>query len=300
MPRPAMKRIKVAMIGWIRKRVISQPLKMPRMPVMTTGTTKAKAMASQSGRPGTMLPRKIKGASAPEMAMSEPTERSMPPVAITSVMPTPTMTVVQTWVRFTLSVCQLRKFGVTAALNRTSASRASGGPWRSRNVCRSSRRTGFVGTMAASRISITRSTAPDLIRETGAVRHRGHHRILTHILANQFGDGDAVAEHEDVACRLHQLFDLRRDHENAQPIVGEFMHKAENLGLGADVDAAGRLIQDQKLWIHAEPARQQDLLLVSSGKLANGLLRRAAAGAQPRDKVDGDGLAAGFIDDPAP
>ena len=41
----------------------------------------------------------------------------MPPVAITSVMPTETMTIVATWVRFTLRVCQLAKFGVTAKLN---------------------------------------------------------------------------------------------------------------------------------------------------------------------------------------
>ena len=37
---------------------------------------------------GTAVPRKISGASAPAIAISEPTDRSMPPVAITSVMPT--------------------------------------------------------------------------------------------------------------------------------------------------------------------------------------------------------------------
>ena len=45
----------------------------------------------------------------------------MPPVAMTSVMPTETMTIVATWVRFTFSVCQLAKFGVTAKLNASSA-----------------------------------------------------------------------------------------------------------------------------------------------------------------------------------
>ena len=65
---------------------------------------------------GTSLPRKIIGASAPAIAISEPTDRSMPPVAITSVMPTPTMTMVQTWVRLTFSVCSVTKFGVKAML----------------------------------------------------------------------------------------------------------------------------------------------------------------------------------------
>ena len=75
-----------------------------------------------------MVPRKIIGASAPAIAISEPTDRSMPPVAITSVMPMATMTMVATWVRLTLSVCQDRKFGVTARLKRISARKATSVP----------------------------------------------------------------------------------------------------------------------------------------------------------------------------
>ena len=64
------------------------------------------------------------GDMAPAMAISEPTDRSMPPVAITSVMPTPTMTMVQTCVRFTASVCAVAKLGVTARLKAISRMRA--------------------------------------------------------------------------------------------------------------------------------------------------------------------------------
>ena len=67
--------------------------------------------------------RKISGASAPDIAISEPTERSMPPVAMTRVMPTETMTIVATWVRFTFSVCRLQKCGVHTKLNSSSAIR---------------------------------------------------------------------------------------------------------------------------------------------------------------------------------
>jgi hypothetical protein len=59
---------------------------------------------------------KISGASAPAIAISAPTERSIPPVAITSVMPMATMTMVATWVRLTLTVNGLRKFGVKRTL----------------------------------------------------------------------------------------------------------------------------------------------------------------------------------------
>ena len=44
----------------------------------------------------------------------------MPPVAMTSVMPTETITIVATWVRLTFSVCQVAKFGVTAKLKASS------------------------------------------------------------------------------------------------------------------------------------------------------------------------------------
>ena len=119
MPRPAMNITSVPTIGWTWKRVMNQPLNPPSNPATATGTTKAR----MSPRAGWATPnglRKMSGASAPAIAISEPTERSMPPVAITSVMPTETMTMVATWVRLTLSVWRLAKCGVTAKLKASS------------------------------------------------------------------------------------------------------------------------------------------------------------------------------------
>ena len=70
-----------------------------------------------------MIP-KIIGASAPAIAISEPTERSIPPVAITIVMPTATMTMVATWVRLTLRVWRVRKLRVKKMLNTMSSASA--------------------------------------------------------------------------------------------------------------------------------------------------------------------------------
>ena len=98
---------------------MNQPLNAPNRPATPTETTKARAFPiSGCERPNEL--RKMIGASAPEIAISEPTERSMPPVAMTSVMPTETMTMVATWVRFTFSVCQLAKCGVATKLNASS------------------------------------------------------------------------------------------------------------------------------------------------------------------------------------
>ena len=92
------------------------PLNQPNSAATITGMMKARPTANAGLAIGTSLPMKIIGASAPAIAISDPTERSMPPVAITSVMPTATMTIVATCVRLTFSVCQDRKFGVTMTL----------------------------------------------------------------------------------------------------------------------------------------------------------------------------------------
>ena len=58
------------------------------------------------------------------MAISEPTERSIPPVAMTNVMPTATMTIVATCVMLALNTPAVRKFGVKTMLKMTRAASA--------------------------------------------------------------------------------------------------------------------------------------------------------------------------------
>ena len=186
--------------------------------------------------------RKMSGASAPEIAISEPTERSMPPVAMTSVMPTETMTIVATWVRLTFSVCQageMRRDGEVedeqhderrqrgVAAQRTPRRRAA----RSLPARRSARQP-----LAASR------------SPTGVVvRHRRHDRRRARLGVRQIGDRAAVAQHEDAVGAFDDLLELGGDHQHAEALVGELADQRLDLGLGADVDAAGRLVEDQQL-----------------------------------------------------
>ena len=50
-----------------------------------------------------------------------------------------------------------------------------------------------------------------------------------------------------------------------------------HLDLGADVDAARRLVDDQHLGPQRQPARQHHLLLVAAGEIADELVRRGHA-----------------------
>src|SRR4051812_34164325 len=221
MPRPAMKSTSVAMIGWIRKRVTSQPLNQPSSPATRTGTTKARAMPMTGWGRGISLPRKIIGASAPAMAMSAPTDRSIPPVAMTRVIPTPTITMVQTWVRLTLNVCQVAKLGVMARLIRIKSVRAIQAPWRVSSVLKSTR-----GALRAGGRVVAVSAMSGFPGTLMPMSHGGHDTPLVQRLARQFRSRVAVAENEDAACRLHHLFQFRGNHQHAETLTGQFPDQA--------------------------------------------------------------------------
>ena len=58
-----------------------------------------------------------------------------------------------------------------------------------------------------------------------------------------------------------------------------------DLGLGADVDAPRRLIEDQELGIVGEPFAEHDLLLIAAGKPACDLVDRTCLDAETRDAL---------------
>ena len=79
MPRPATMRMRVATIGWSSRTATRKPLSSPQ----PRPTPSAASTTTGSGWPAMI----IVAATAPAMAMTAPTERSTPLVAITIVMP---------------------------------------------------------------------------------------------------------------------------------------------------------------------------------------------------------------------
>ena len=51
------------------------------------------------------------------------------------------------------------------------------------------------------------------------------------------------------------------------PWSARFAHQAVNFGLGADVDAAGGLVEDHHLGSHGEPFAEDDFLLVAAAEI---------------------------------
>src|SRR5262249_9824450 len=127
--------------------------------------------------------------------------------------------------------------------------------------------------------------------------HRAHDAPLADLRPRYLRDRPAVAQHEHAVRALDDLFELRGDHQHAEALVGEFLDQHLDLGLGADIDAARRLVEDEQLGIHAEPAGEQDLLLIAAGELPDLLVPPRGLDVQPGDEPVDDRALARLIDD---
>ena len=85
----------------------------------------------------------------------------------------------------------------------------------------------------------------------------------------------AVAHDKDPVTDTDQLRHFGRDHHDSLALLGKLQDQLIDLVLGADVDAAGRLVEEQDLRLRQQPAAKNDLLLVAAGEvLDERLLRR--------------------------
>ena len=73
----------------------------------------------------------------------------------------------------------------------------------------------------------------------------------------------------------------------ARPWAGELGHELVHRGLGADVDALGRLVEDDDAGLGGEPLGDHHLLLVAAGELGDVLVERGGA------EVEAGGVLAG-------
>ena len=130
------------------------------------------------------------------------------------------------------------------------------------------------------------------------VDHRGGRGVGPDLdlvdLAAVLQDDHPVAESDD-------LVDLRRDVHDGDAAVAEGDDRGLDLGLGADVDAAGRLVEDEHVGLGRQPAAEQHLLLVAARQVAHPGLRVRRPDAQFGDVLVDDLvlLAAGQPSHPA-
>lgn len=120
---------------------------------------------------------------------------------------------------------------------------------------------------------------------------------LRHLVARQFARDRAAAQDDDAVGALDEFLDVGGDEQDGEALAGKVVDEALDLGLGTDVDAAGGFVEQQDLGLKAEPAGQQDLLLVASGEFADLLLGARGLDPQPLHEDVDDAVLLGAGDD---
>src|SRR5207248_3008187 len=62
------------------------------------------------------------------------------------------------------------------------------------------------------------------------------------------------------------LFQVAGNHQNGRTLSGELVHEAVDLALGADVDATGRLVENEHAWLPSQPLAEDNLLLIAAAQ----------------------------------
>ena len=106
-------------------------------------------------------------------------------------------------------------------------------------------------------------------------------------VARQLGRHAALVEHDDPVAQPGQLVDVGRADEHRRARRGGRADQRVHLVLGADVDPARRVVEQEHRRLRVEPLREHDLLLVAARQRARLLVDRAAADPQPAHVLAG-------------
>ena len=115
----------------------------------------------------------------------------------------------------------------------------------------------------------------------GKPRGKLHDRLLVHVVALDLAGDPALVQHQYAVADADQFRQFRRDRDDAHALVGEVAQYRVDLRLGADVDAARRLVDEEHARVDGKQFCQRHLLLVAAGKLRHRLMHAGAAYAQP-------------------
>ena len=99
--------------------------------------------------------------------------------------------------------------------------------------------------------------------------------------AAELAGNAAAPQHQDPVGQTEQLGEVGGDDDDPEPLAGQVADHLVELALGADIDALGRLVEDQHLGLGEQPAGEQHLLLVAARQGRDRLL----VGARPEPKA---------------
>ena len=205
----------------------------------------------------------------PVRPITEPIDRSIPPVMMTNEMPMAKMPSIETW-RVVLSTLEApRKSWLVAQRPRHRSTRATN-------------------------IPSSRLMPPSLL---GAAGHELRDALGGEAGAGQDARDPPLAHHHHPVAHAEHLFHLGADHQDREALRGQGRHVAVDLRLGPHVDAPRGLVEDQHPGLHGQPLAQHDLLLVAAREVHHPPVDRRRLDPEARHLVLGDALLADAVEE---
>ena len=110
-----------------------------------------------------------------------------------------------------------------------------------------------------------------------AAHDRPAGRLVMMVVGDLSDQSKAVHDQDAVGERDH-FRHVAGDEKNGGALAGDLADELMQVGLGLDVDADRRLVDDEDLGLRREPFGDRNLLLVSAGEIADDLVRARACG----------------------
>src|SRR5438093_6721582 len=255
----------VAMNGGRRPIEIKTPLPIPH----ASPTSNPIVNASGIDRPAARL----LAITAPENANTEPTDRSIPAVIITNVIPAATTAIIEVCSAILSRFETVRKYGERIQSTKHRLSKPDKVP-----ICR---------------FRLILNSAPILLAERAA-----KDLLLSCLTSVKFPTDFPLMHHEDAIAHTQNFGHLRRNHDNRNAICSEPVHEVIDLFLCSHVDSTRRLVKNEDLRLTAQPFAQHDLLLISSAEIYHLLAESRGFDMEVADEFSGKPLLLGAAHNP--
>ena len=193
----------------------------------------------------------------------EPTERSMPPVMMTKVMPIARKALSATCFDIRTRFSADRKLGAAKEKKIRTANSAMN--VRSRIRLRVTEPpTRCAGVCPAAAVIKGLPAAPSPFREVADGRRGDDLGFRRGVGAIEQCGELPLAHHRDAIGKGERFVEIGSDENDSKSLGREFPHQAEDIRLRSDVDASAWLVHEQNLRLRQERLADHDLLLVSS------------------------------------
>src|SRR5579885_2363307 len=211
-----------------------------------------------------------------ERARMLPTLRSIPPVRMTQVIASEMIPMIEIWRSMSVRLPGSRKMHEPSAarglMTMASATTAPSAATLRRGAASNSRRGSFLTGAGALTAGVTR-------RPRG---RRGENGFLGRGGGVERRAQTPIIEHKNAVGAAQQLGQLGADQDHPLALSCQLVDDAVDVFLGADVDAARRIVEKQHVGTQQEPPRQQRFLLIAAAEGGDGQAGGAALQIEPR------------------